>query len=162
MNKYIEKFNNLSLIKKIGLIFGIGFVEMVFMGLLFAATTPATTPTNPTEINALQNIEDVSTTEAPADNTVEETVPTENIVDSVDNSAEQIYTPVYEEPVYEEPIYEEPIYTAPVQTEQIVYVGSTGTKYHRQHCRTLKNGSYEMTLSDAQSEGREPCKVCNP
>ena len=44
----------------------------------------------------------------------------------------------------------------------IVYKGQTGTKYHRQNCRTLKNGAYPITLDEALSEGRAPCKVCKP
>ena len=43
-----------------------------------------------------------------------------------------------------------------------VWIGETGAKYHRQDCRTLKGNKYEITLKEAQSQGREPCKVCDP
>ncbi len=45
-------------------------------------------------------------------------------------------------------------------SEKTVYVGKTGTKYHKQSCRTLKNGGFPMSLSEALEEGREACKVC--
>lgn len=51
----------------------------------------------------------------------------------------------------------------PVETTSAtVWIGETGTKYHRQDCRTLKGNKYEIILKEAQSQGREPCKVCNP
>ncbi len=43
---------------------------------------------------------------------------------------------------------------------EMVWVGDTGTKYHRQNCRTLKGNGHQITLNQALSEGREPCKVC--
>jgi len=45
-------------------------------------------------------------------------------------------------------------------SDETVYVGKTGTKYHDKSCRTLKNGAYPMSLSEALEEGREACKVC--
>ena len=44
---------------------------------------------------------------------------------------------------------------------EIVYVGKTGSKYHYKDCRTLKDGACPMSLSDAEAEGRTPCKVCH-
>lgn len=44
---------------------------------------------------------------------------------------------------------------------QMVWVGETGTKYHNQDCRTLKGKGHQITLQQAQAEGREPCKVCH-
>lgn len=50
-----------------------------------------------------------------------------------------------------------------VQTNsEMVWIGETGNKYHRQSCRTLKKGKKQITLSQALSEGRQACKVCNP
>ena len=43
----------------------------------------------------------------------------------------------------------------------MVWVGETGTKYHIQSCPTLKGKGHQITLQQAQSEGREPCKVCH-
>ncbi len=58
--------------------------------------------------------------------------------------------------------YEKAVAAIPDVEEIIVYVGATGTKYHRENCRTLRNGAYPMPLRDALNEGREPCKVCEP
>lgn len=44
---------------------------------------------------------------------------------------------------------------------QMVWVGETGSKYHNQGCRTLKGKGHQITLQQAQSEGRAPCKVCH-
>lgn len=55
--------------------------------------------------------------------------------------------------------------TAPVSSSnsnsQMVWVGETGTKYHNQSCRTLKGKGHQITLQQAQAEGRAPCKVCH-
>lgn len=47
-------------------------------------------------------------------------------------------------------------------TEETVWIGETGTKYHHNNCRTLRDNKYEITLQEALNQGREPCKVCNP
>lgn len=47
-------------------------------------------------------------------------------------------------------------------TEESVWIGETGTKYHRSNCRTLRGNKYQITLQEAINQGREPCKVCNP
>lgn len=44
--------------------------------------------------------------------------------------------------------------------EQMVWVGNTGTKYHKQNCRTLKGNGHQITMQQAIAEGREACKVC--
>lgn len=48
--------------------------------------------------------------------------------------------------------------------EQTVVVTPSGSKYHRPGCRTLNRSKSltEMTESQAQAQGYEPCKVCNP
>lgn len=48
--------------------------------------------------------------------------------------------------------------------EQTVVVTPSGSKYHRPGCRTLSRSKSltEMTESQAQAQGYEPCKVCNP
>ena len=45
-------------------------------------------------------------------------------------------------------------------SSQMVWVGNTGTKYHKQNCSTLKGQGHQITLQQAQAEGREPCNVC--
>lgn len=44
---------------------------------------------------------------------------------------------------------------------QMVWVGETGTKYHNQWCGTLKGKGHQITMEQAQAEGRQPCKVCH-
>lgn len=44
---------------------------------------------------------------------------------------------------------------------EMVWVGQTGSKYHNQGCRTLKGNGHQISLQQALSEGREPCKVCH-
>jgi hypothetical protein len=43
-----------------------------------------------------------------------------------------------------------------------VYIAPTGTKYHRQSCRTLKGDMRPLSVEAARGLGYEPCKVCNP
>lgn len=47
-------------------------------------------------------------------------------------------------------------------TSRTVYIGKTGTKYHRKTCGTLKGKGRAITLSEALAQGREPCKRCKP
>ena len=47
-----------------------------------------------------------------------------------------------------------------IENSEMVWVGETGTKYHYKDCRTLKGKGHQITLEQAQEEGREPCKVC--
>lgn len=41
-----------------------------------------------------------------------------------------------------------------------VWVGETGSKYHKQTCPTLKGNGHKITLKEAKAQGREACKVC--
>lgn len=43
-----------------------------------------------------------------------------------------------------------------------VYITNTGTKYHIDGCRYLKDSKISTSLNDAKSKGYTPCKVCNP
>lgn len=43
-----------------------------------------------------------------------------------------------------------------------VYVGATGTKYHYQTCRTLKDTRIPMSINEAKSQGYTACGVCKP
>ena len=53
-------------------------------------------------------------------------------------------------------------YVSDDNTADTVYIGKTGTKYHRQGCRTLKGNGSPISLSEAKAQGREACKVCKP
>lgn len=48
------------------------------------------------------------------------------------------------------------------ESSNIVWVGETGNKYHRESCSTLSGRKYKMTLQEAKAEGREACKRCKP
>lgn len=44
--------------------------------------------------------------------------------------------------------------------ETIVYITTSGDKYHNKSCRYYDDTCTPMTLQDAQNAGYEPCKVC--
>ena len=46
--------------------------------------------------------------------------------------------------------------------DPIVYVTTSGKKYHAEGCRFLAKSSIPMKLSDAKAKGYTPCSVCNP
>lgn len=46
--------------------------------------------------------------------------------------------------------------------DQLVWVSSSGSKYHRKDCPTLPGASNPITLEEALRRGLESCKVCNP
>ncbi|MGN0491994.1 DUF6591 domain-containing protein [Ruminococcus sp.] len=48
------------------------------------------------------------------------------------------------------------------RNEDIVYITPTGKKYHRSYCRTVKGESSEIKRGDAEAQGYDACKVCNP
>jgi len=45
---------------------------------------------------------------------------------------------------------------------QTVYKTPSGQKYHLATCRTVKNVSEEITVTQAKELGLQPCKVCKP
>lgn len=45
---------------------------------------------------------------------------------------------------------------------QIVYITSTGHKYHRNSCYYLSKSCYSIKLEDAKAQGYTPCSACNP
>lgn len=62
------------------------------------------------------------------------------------------------------PAEKAPKVVAPAKDNQsiTVYVTNTGKKYHRDGCRYLRKSQIAISLSDARSQGYEPCSVCNP
>lgn len=56
---------------------------------------------------------------------------------------------------------ERKIVEAEDQSEEMVWIGETGTKYHYKDCRTLKGNKYQITLKEAKAQGRGACKVCH-
>ena len=45
-------------------------------------------------------------------------------------------------------------------TEDTVYVTKSGSKYHKQDCHTLKGNGSPISVTDAESNGKTPCKIC--
>ncbi len=45
---------------------------------------------------------------------------------------------------------------------ECVYISSSGKKYHRADCSTLRSKKFEVQKSWAIANGYEPCRVCNP
>ena len=45
---------------------------------------------------------------------------------------------------------------------QTVFITKTGSKYYSDGCRYLSRSCIPISLSDARSEGYEPCSVCDP
>ena len=43
-----------------------------------------------------------------------------------------------------------------------VYITASGQKYHKKHCRYVRNKEIDIMLSKALYKGYEPCKVCKP
>ena len=42
----------------------------------------------------------------------------------------------------------------------MVWIGKTGSKYHKQSCPTLKGNGSQVTMQQALADGRTACKVC--
>lgn len=58
-----------------------------------------------------------------------------------------------------------PVLKSPASTKTsdvTVYITETGEKYHVGSCRYLSHSKIPIGLSDAQSQGYAPCKVCSP
>lgn len=47
-------------------------------------------------------------------------------------------------------------------SSDIVYIGKSGSKYHKQNCSTLKNSGTPIALEAAISQGKTACKKCKP
>ena len=85
----------------------------------------------------------------------------EQIADNQSDQGES-EAPVAEEPIQEEPVQEEVAQEDPAPQQEItVYITNTGSKYHRDTCRTLKNSKIPISLSEAV-RNYEPCGICNP
>jgi micrococcal nuclease len=46
--------------------------------------------------------------------------------------------------------------------ETAVYVSSSGEKYHREDCRSLRRSKIALPLGDAVKSGYSPCSICKP
>lgn len=50
--------------------------------------------------------------------------------------------------------------TAAVTPETIVYLGSSGSRYHAKGCTYLKKKGKAISIMDAMKQGYAPCNVC--
>jgi micrococcal nuclease len=46
--------------------------------------------------------------------------------------------------------------------EDRVFTTSTGSRYHREKCSSLRNSKIGITLEEAVRRGLKPCEICNP
>lgn len=51
-------------------------------------------------------------------------------------------------------------YVSDDSVSETVYIGKTGTKYHRKGCFTLKGKGRPISLTEAKQQGRAACKKC--
>ena len=49
-----------------------------------------------------------------------------------------------------------------IQSDDKVYIGQTGDKYHRKDCVTLKGHGKAIPLKEAVAQGRSACRRCHP
>lgn len=49
---------------------------------------------------------------------------------------------------------------SPESNGETVYIGDSGSKYHKQSCRTLKGKGHPISLDEAKKSGYTACKVC--
>lgn len=65
-------------------------------------------------------------------------------------------------PVESKEAEKESVKTPATDNVEEVYITSTGSKYHRDSCRTLKKSKIPISLKEAKNQGYEACKICNP
>ncbi len=109
--------------------------------------------TNQSAYSTVEPSEKPQTTSTPKNNTNTSNKST----NSTTKSAVQSFSTVYSTP---SPAITQSI-TQENKTEEMVWVGETGTKYHYQNCRTLKGKGHQITMKQALAEGRTACKVCH-
>ena len=149
------------------LIIGVAvFTVAMFISASFIPDSPETEQVSMEE-EAAEVEEEPSKEPSEENEEVKEEIPEEieeeqeQIVDN-QSDQEESEAPVAEEPVQEEPIQEETVQEEPTPQQEItVYITNTGSKYHRDSCRTLKNSKIPISLSEAV-RSYEPCGICNP
>ena len=138
---------------------------IVFAAMITGSDSPTTQNEKNSNINVADNktvaVESVNTETdiveiTTAETTITETttVATSTTTETTTPKATFIETTVPETTVLET--------VAPEVTEQLVWITATGSKYHSiNNCgNTNPNNAYQMSLSDAQAAGYEPCKRC--
>ena len=51
-------------------------------------------------------------------------------------------------------------HTSQKADEPVVYIGKTGSKYHKANCPTLNGNGIPIDKQEAEKLGIEPCKIC--
>lgn len=77
---------------------------------------------------------------------------------------------IEQQPFQEDPDQEDPDQLETGQDQEkgsdilqtMVHITEAGGKYHNAGCQYLKNSDIEVTLTEAQDRGLEPCSKCNP
>ena len=130
---------------------GLGFIFLIIAFFLIPSSESSTPTATATPVPTIE------VTATP--------MPTSTVAPTIEPTAEPTSEPTAEptsaptaEPVQESNSVAE---SSSSESTQMVWVGNTGTKYHRQGCRTLKGGGHQITLSEALAEGREACAVCH-
>lgn len=122
-----------------------------------ATTSELTTKEITTEETTTEKLTTAETT------TTQETTPAPTPTTEVVAAAPVDTAPaIAETPAPEtQPVETQPIETpAPETQEQGVWVCGTGKKYHRTSSCSNMNSPYQISLSEAQAQGYEPCKKC--
>lgn len=145
---------------KVFLFFGVAiFVILMIISIIIGSINEKINPkpeiTN-TDIETISTVKIEESTSATTEfTTVAQEITTEISTKSTTESTTKITT----EKIVEETIKETKEFTTS-RSQKIVYGSKTGNHYHKASCR-YANGA-EMTVSDAERRGWDPCGVCNP
>lgn len=143
-------FNDYSKSKKIKIsaAFSVWYIVVI-------ACTPHSASNNSRDKQIAQN----TTTEAYTEETTPEESTTELITEEttiVETTQEATTT----ETTTAAPVETTQAETTPSQTERQVWVSGSGKKYHSDPYCSNMDSPYQISISDAQAQGYEPCKKC--
>lgn len=128
--------------------------------IVVIACTPQSASNNSRDKQIAQN----TTTEAYTEETTPEESTTELITEetTVVETTQETTTPAptTTETTTAAPVETTQAETAPPQTERQVWVSGSGKKYHSDPYCSNMSSPYQISLSDAQAQGYEPCKKC--
>ena len=131
-------------------------IGLVIAFILFLAIAPTTDNNKELE---------TTTTEITTETTTEETTTTTVATTTSTTTTETTTVEITTEPPTSAPVVSSNNSSSSYNDSAVsdtVYIGKTGSKYHRQTCRTLKGNGSAISLSDAKSQGRTACKICKP
>lgn len=121
----------------------VGVFFLAFIGFLLE---PPTTPTQK---------------HAPVQDTL--TAELDTVIDSTAlPMALPLALPVAQPETIPEAVEAPPPHQAPERVEVTVYTTTTGQKYHRAGCSSLRRSRYATSLTQAKAAGYTPCYRCHP